>query len=861
MQEQYRPEDLEGKVQQHWDTKKTFQVTEDASKEKFYCLSMFPYPSGRLHMGHVRNYTIGDVISRYQRMQGKNVLQPIGWDAFGLPAENAAIKNKTAPAPWTYDNIEYMKNQLKMLGFGYDWKREIATCKPEYYRWEQWFFTKLYEKGLVYKKTSSVNWCPNDQTVLANEQVIEGCCWRCDTKVEQKEIPQWFIKITDYADQLLSDLDGLNEWPDMVKTMQRNWIGRSEGVDITFDIDGMDDSLTVYTTRPDTFMGVTYVGIAAGHPLAQKAAENNPELAAFINECRNTKVAEAELATMEKKGVATGLYAIHPLNGRKVPVWVANFVLMGYGTGAVMAVPAHDQRDYEFATKYSLPIDAVIKPADGSELDISAQAYTEKGILFNSGEFDGLDFDGAFNAVADKLNSIGKGERRVNFRLRDWGVSRQRYWGAPIPMITLEDGTVIPTPEDMLPVVLPEDVTMDGVQSPIKADPEWAKVTVNGQPALRETDTFDTFMESSWYYSRYTCPDYNDGMLNPAAANYWLPVDQYIGGIEHATMHLLYFRFFHKLLRDAGLVNSDEPAKRLLCQGMVLADAFYYTGSNGERIWVSPTDAIITERDDKGRILKAQDQDGHELVYAGMSKMSKSKNNGIDPQEMVEKYGADTVRLFMMFASPAEMTLEWQESGVEGANRFLKRLWRLAFEHLAQGPVSALDVAALNADQKALRRDLHKTIAKVSDDIGRRQTFNTAIAAVMELMNKLTRMPQETEQDRALLQEALMAVVRMLYPITPHICFALWQELGGEGDIDVAPWPVADEAAMVEDSKLVVVQVNGKLRGKVTVAADATEEQVKEVAFADANIAKHMEGVSIRKVIYVPGKLLNVVVG
>lgn len=861
MQEQYRPEDLEGKVQQHWDTKKTFQVTEDASKEKFYCLSMFPYPSGRLHMGHVRNYTIGDVISRYQRMQGKNVLQPIGWDAFGLPAENAAIKNKTAPAPWTYDNIEYMKNQLKMLGFGYDWKREIATCKPEYYRWEQWFFTKLYEKGLVYKKTSSVNWCPNDQTVLANEQVIEGCCWRCDTKVEQKEIPQWFIKITDYADQLLSDLDGLNEWPDMVKTMQRNWIGRSEGVDITFDIDGMDDTLTVYTTRPDTFMGVTYVGIAAGHPLAQKAAENNPELAAFINECRNTKVAEAELATMEKKGVATGLYAIHPLNGRKVPVWVANFVLMGYGTGAVMAVPAHDQRDYEFATKYSLPIDAVIKPADGSELDISAQAYTEKGILFNSGEFDGLDFDDAFNAVADKLNSIGKGERRVNFRLRDWGVSRQRYWGAPIPMITLEDGTVIPTPEDMLPVVLPEDVTMDGVQSPIKADPEWAKVTVNGQPALRETDTFDTFMESSWYYSRYTCPDYNDGMLNPAAANYWLPVDQYIGGIEHATMHLLYFRFFHKLLRDAGLVNSDEPAKRLLCQGMVLADAFYYTGSNGERIWVSPTDAIITERDDKGRILKAQDQDGHELVYAGMSKMSKSKNNGIDPQEMVEKYGADTVRLFMMFASPAEMTLEWQESGVEGANRFLKRLWRLAFEHLAQGPVSALDVAALNADQKALRRDLHKTIAKVSDDIGRRQTFNTAIAAVMELMNKLTRMPQETEQDRALLQEALMAVVRMLYPITPHICFALWQELGGEGDIDVAPWPVADEAAMVEDSKLVVVQVNGKLRGKVTVAADATEEQVKEVAFADANIAKHMDGVSIRKVIYVPGKLLNVVVG
>ncbi|AIR68803.1 leucine--tRNA ligase [Dickeya fangzhongdai] len=860
MQEQYRPEDIEAHVQLHWQEKQTFKVTEEPGKEKYYCLSMLPYPSGRLHMGHVRNYTIGDVISRYQRMLGKNVLQPIGWDAFGLPAEGAAVKNNTAPAPWTYANIEYMKNQLKLLGFGYDWDREVATCKPDYYRWEQWFFTKLYEKGLVYKKTSAVNWCPNDLTVLANEQVIDGCCWRCDTKVERKEIPQWFIKITAYADELLNDLDTLESWPEQVKTMQRNWIGRSEGVEITFRIADGDDTLTVYTTRPDTFMGVTYVAVAAGHPLALKAAENNPALQDFIAECRNTKVAEADMATMEKKGVATGLFAIHPLTGENVPVWAANFVLMEYGTGAVMAVPGHDQRDWEFAHKYSLPVKPVILMADGSEPDLSAQAQTEKGRLFNSGEFDGLDFDAAFNAIADKLVSQGVGQRKVNYRLRDWGVSRQRYWGAPIPMVTLEDGTVIPTPEDQLPVVLPEDVVMDGITSPIKADPEWAKTTVNGQPALRETDTFDTFMESSWYYARYTCPQYDQGMLDPAAANYWLPVDQYVGGIEHAIMHLMYFRFFHKLMRDAGLVNSNEPAKRLLCQGMVLADAFYYVGNNGERIWVSPSDATL-ERDDKGRITKAFDKEGRELVYAGMSKMSKSKNNGIDPQVMVERYGADTVRLFMMFASPAEMTLEWQESGVEGANRFLKRVWKQVYDHTGKGATQQLDVAALTEDQKALRRDLHKTIAKVTDDIGRRQTFNTAIAAIMELMNKLAKAPQESEQDRALTQETLLAVVRMLYPFTPHACFVLWRELNGEGDIDQAPWPVADEQAMVEDSRLVVVQVNGKVRGKITVAADATEQQVRDRAAQEPLVAKYLDGVTVRKVIFVPGKLLNLVVG
>lgn len=859
MQQHYRPDLIEPAVQQYWAENKVFKAIKDTSKEKYYCLSMFPYPSGRLHMGHVRNYTIGDVVSRYQRMNGKNVLQPIGWDAFGLPAEGAAIKNKTAPAKWTYENIEYMKKQLKMLGFGYDWDREIATCRPEYYKWEQWFFTKLYKKGLVYKKTSTVNWCPNDETVLANEQVHEGCCWRCDTPVEQKEIPQWFIKITDYAEQLLGGLDQLPQWPDMVKTMQRNWIGRSEGVEITFNVADTAEKVSVYTTRPDTFYGVSYLGIAAAHPLAELAAEKNPQLAEFIREAKNAKVAEADLATMEKKGMATGLFAIHPLTGEKLPIWVANFVLMHYGTGAVMAVPAHDQRDFEFAQKYSLPIKQVIAPLADEEIDLTKQAFVEHGKLVNSTEFDGLDFDAAFNGIADKLEKLGVGKRQVNYRLRDWGVSRQRYWGAPIPMLILPNGETVPAPIEDLPIILPEDVVMDGVKSPIKADPNWAKTTFNGEPALKETDTFDTFMESSWYYARYTSPSYAEGMLDKDEANYWLPVDQYIGGIEHATMHLLYFRFFHKLLRDAGFVTSDEPAQKLLCQGMVLADAFYYTSPTNERIWVSPTQVTL-ERDEKGRIIKATDPEGRELVHAGMTKMSKSKNNGIDPQEMVEKYGADTVRLFMMFASPAEMTLEWQESGVEGAKRFLGRVWNLVYEYSQNPAKTALDVTALSADQKVLRRDVHKTIAKVSDDIGRRQTFNTAIAAVMELMNKLTRAPLESEQDHAVMAEALSAVVRMLYPITPHICFELWKALGNESNIDHAEWVKADEAAMVEDEKLIVVQVNGKVRGKVTVAADADEETVKTVAFADENVKKFTDNTQIVKVIYVPGKLLNVVV-
>ena len=860
IKEQYNPQEIEPRVQKHWEEDQTFKATEDPDKEKFYCLSMFPYPSGRLHMGHVRNYTIGDVISKFQRLNKRMVLQPIGWDSFGLPAENAALKNKTAPAKWTYSNIAYMKKQLKQLGFGYDWDREIATCKPEYYRWEQWFFTQLYKKGLVYKKSTSVNWCPHDQTVLANEQVIDGRCWRCDSLVERKEIPQWFLKITNYAEELLKDLDTLDGWPEMVKTMQRNWIGKSEGLTIQFKVANSDEILEIYTTRPDTLMGVTYVAVAADHKIAKEAAQNNPELQAFLTECRNTKVAEAEIATMEKKGMATGLYAIHPLTNEQVPIMVANFVLMDYGTGAVMAVPAHDQRDYEFARKYNLNIKAVIRPKDQEQADVSEHSFEDKtGIVYNSGEFDGLDFHQAFNAVADKIESLNKGHRTVNYRLRDWSISRQRYWGTPIPMLTLENGDVVPAPEDQIPVVLPEDVTMDGVQSPIKTNKEWAKTNYNGQPALKETDTFDTFMESSWYYARYCCNHYTEGMLDPQKTNFWLPVDQYIGGIEHACMHLLYARFFHKLLRDAGLVNCDEPFKKLLCQGMVLADAFYYIDKDGSKVWVSPLDVKVT-RDDKGKIVEARTLQGQSVVHAGMTKMSKSKNNGIDPQTMVERYGADTVRLFMMFASPAELTLEWKEEGVEGALRFLKKLWNIVISAIPYSGLK-LDVSKLNENQKALRRELHKTIAKVTDDIGRRQTFNTAIAAVMELINNMNKAPLETDQDRALCVDILNNIVLMLYPITPHICFELWHKLGHTSNIDNESWPVVDESALVETQKLIVIQVNGKVRGKVNVAVDATKEQIMELAQKDATVTKFMADHEIKKVIYVPGKLLNIVVG
>ena len=813
MDTQYRPEQIEQEAQKYWETHQTFKAVEDPSREKYYCLSMFPYPSGRLHMGHVRNYTIGDVVSRYQRMQGKNVLQPMGWDAFGLPAENAALKHGVPPAKWTYENIDYMKGQLKRLGFGYDWDREVATCRPEYYRWEQWFFTQLFEKGLVYRKMSTVNWDPVDQTVLANEQVIDGRGWRSGALVEQKEIPQWFIKITDYAEELLNDLDQLDGWPEQVKTMQRNWIGRSEGVEMDFAVEN-ESPLRVYTTRPDTVMGVSYLAVAAAHPLARHAAEKNADVAAFVNECLQSKLAEADIATMEKKGIFTGVYARHPITGNPVPVWVANFVLMHYGTGAGMAVPAHDQRDYEFAKKYQLAIQQVIAPANGEAIDLDQQAFTEKGVLLNSGQFDQLTSQQAFDAIASWLSERNLGERKVNYRLRDWGVSRQRYWGAPIPMINLANGELVPAPEKDLPVRLPEDVVMNGVTSPIKADPEWAKTTFEGAAAIRETDTFDTFMESSWYYARYCSPDSDKAMLDPAKANYWLPVDQYIGGIEHAILHLLYSRFFHKLLRDAGLVDSDEPFKRLLCQGMVLKDG---------------------------------------------SKMSKSKGNTVDPQELIEQYGADTVRLFIMFAAPPEQSLEWNDAGVEGANRFLKRLWRLVAEHIEKGSVATLDTSALGDDARALRRKTHETIAKVSDDMSRRLTFNTAIAAVMELCNDISRFEAQNEQDRAAYHEALTSAVLLLAPMVPHISHSLWLALGHQDAVVHQPWPAIDHSALIKDSIELVVQVNGKVRAKLEVPVSLDRDGVEKHAMAAPNVQRFLEGVTVRKVIVVPGKLINIV--
>lgn len=865
MEEHYHPHRLEEAAQSYWDDNRSFTVTEDPDREKYYCLSMFPYPSGRLHMGHVRNYTIGDVISRYQWMQGKNVLQPMGWDAFGLPAENAAINNKTAPASWTRANIEYMKGQLRRLGFGYDWSRELTTCRPEYYKWEQWFFTRLYEKGLVYKKMGTVNWCPNDQTVLANEQVENGCCWRCGTTVERKELPQWFVRITAYADELLSDLDQLDDWPEQVKAMQRNWIGRSEGVEMTFRLvdpaADVNDSFTIYTTRPDTLMGVTGIGLAAEHPVARAAAANNPALARFIAECQQNAVSEADMATMEKKGMDTGLRAIHPVSGREVPVWVASLVLMDYGSGAVMMVPAHDQRDWEFATRYGLDIEQVIQPADASiDCDINKAAYTGTGILVNSGQFDGLTSEAAFDAIARHLMDAGLGKRQVNYRLRDWGVSRQRYWGAPIPMRYLEDGTEVPVPLPELPVRLPEDVTMNGIQSPIKADREWARTCHNGQPATRETDTFDTFMESSWYYARYCCPNHDQAMLDPAAANYWLPVDQYIGGIEHAVMHLLYARFYHKLLRDSGLVDSDEPFRRLLCQGMVLADTFYTLDEKGARHWIAPAD-IIGDRNGKGELINIRHKEtGKSVEYAGMGKMSKSRNNGIDPQQLIDQYGADTVRLYTMFAAPPEQSLEWSESGVEGAHRFLRRLWKMAADHLSGDDVPDLDKSAMTTEQQDLRRKTHETIRKVSDDYSRRLTFNTAIAAVMELTNSISRFSDTSGQGRAVVREALEATILLLAPVVPHITHCIWQELGHAEPVITATWPVLDESALIRDSITLVVQVNGKVRARLETSADTDKASLEKLALAQPNVQKFIEGKTVRKVIVVPGKLVNIVV-
>ncbi|MEO7064957.1 MAG: leucine--tRNA ligase, partial [Dokdonella sp.] len=862
MQETYDPNSVEVAAQRFWNDTRAFVVDEQSPKPKFYCLSMLPYPSGALHMGHVRNYTIGDVISRYQRMQGKNVLQPMGWDAFGLPAENAAIKNNTAPAQWTYANIEHMRAQLATLGYAIDWSREFATCRPEYYVHEQRLFTRLFKKRMAYRKNSVVNWDPVDQTVLANEQVIDGRGWRTGAVVEKREIPQWFFKITAYADELLKGLDHMSGWPDSVKTMQRNWIGRSEGLEIQFAVEGESEPLTVFTTRPDTLMGVTYLAVAAEHPLALKAAQTKPLVAAFIDECRHGGTAEADIETAEKKGMDTGLTAIHPITGENVPIWIANFVLMGYGTGAIMAVPAHDQRDWEFATKYDLLIKMVIVSdavrdairelgrdarnnsdamtaalgesraidvyeAPGAvtvveefERDIIEKAaYTGYGTLVNSGEYDGLDFRAAFDALAARFEKAGTGARRVNFRLRDWGVSRQRYWGCPIPIIYCAKCGAVPVPEDQLPVVLPENVAFTGVKSPIKSDPEWRKTTCPtcGGAAERETDTFDTFMESSWYYARYTSPGATD--MVDARANHWLPVDQYIGGIEHAILHLLYFRFFHKLLRDEGYVHSDEPATNLLCQGMVIAETFYRINADSSKDWINPADVEI-QRDEKGRVVGAALQaDGKPVSIGGTEKMSKSKNNGVDPQSMVGKYGADTVRLFSMFAAPPDQSLEWNEAGVEGMARFLRRFWREVTAHAANPDHPVVDPAALNAAQKTLRRQVHETIQKVSDDIGRRLSFNTAIASLMELLNAVGKFDDQSDQGRAVRHEALESMVLLLNPVTPHIAHALWQVLGhGETLIEDQAWPTVETAALTKDALTLAIQVNGKLRGTIEVA-------------------------------------------
>ena len=819
MERDYQPQVIEPEIQQYWDSEQTFKTIEDPDQPKFYCLCMFPYPSGKLHMGHVRNYTIGDVISRFMTMKGYNVLQPMGWDAFGMPAENAAIKNQRPPAAWTYDNIDHMRSQLKRLGFGYDWDRELATCTPDYYRWEQWLFTRMVDKGLAYRKKARVNWDPVDQTVLANEQVIDGRGWRSGALVEQREIDQWFIRITDYADELLDDLDAV-DWPEQVKTMQKNWIGRSQGVEFSFERKGSEERLEVYTTRPDTIMGITYVAVAAQHPIATQAAASNSEIQAFIEECAHMSVAEADLAQAPKRGIATGQFVIHPFTGEEIPIWIANFVLMEYGSGAVMAVPGHDQRDWEFATQYGLPIKPVIQPLhDDPEYDLSEKAWCEKtGVTIHSGRFDGLPFADAFNAVAEALEEMGIGRVTTNYRLRDWGVGRQRYWGCPIPVIHTDEGLKTVRDED-LPVTLPEDVVVDGSGSPLATRSDFVE-TIDpdtGRPAKRETDTFDTFMESSWYYARFASAFSDDAMLD-AHANHWLPVDLYIGGIEHAILHLLYARFFHKVLRDLGLVNSDEPFKKLLTQGMVLKDG---------------------------------------------SKMSKSKGNTVDPQELIDQYGADTVRLFTMFAAPPELSLEWSDDGVAGAHRFLKRIHTLVTEHLNQGhhvSNEPVDLDGLSDEARDVYRKLHETIAKVSDDIGRRYHFNTAIASIMELTNSVMKFDATSDADRAVRSEAVEAIVILLSPITPHITEHLWSGLGHQNSLMDVPWPKVREDALTRNTLTLVVQVNGKLRGRIEVPSDADQATILTMARDEPQVAKFLEGMVEKKAIVVPQKLVNLVV-
>jgi len=872
MDERYEPAIVERTAQQHWNSNRSFAAQEDPAREKFYCLSMFPYPSGRLHMGHVRNYTIGDVLSRFARMQGKNVLQPMGWDAFGLPAENAAMANGVAPARWTRDNIAYMKKQLQALGFAIDWEREIATCDPSYYRWNQWLFLRMREKGIAYKKTGVVNWDPIDQTVLANEQVIDGRGWRTGALVEKREIPMYYLNITSYADELLSDLGTLEGWPDRVRTMQANWIGRSEGAEVSFpfaddmrSLAGSDGALKVFTTRVDTLFGVTFMAIAAEHPLALAAAAKDPTLQAFVDECRRGSTMEADVATMEKKGLPTGLHVLHPFTGKPVPVWVANYVLMGYGEGAVMGVPAHDERDFAFALKHDIDIVTVVRPADGSYEQALApwqESYGEKGVTVNSGEFSGLDFAAAYDAITSALEAKGLGRKRVQFRLRDWGISRQRYWGCPIPLIHCEHCGEVPVPDSQLPVVLPEDLVPDGSGNPLAKSPAFHQVDCPscGKPARRETDTMDTFVDSSWYFLRYASAN-NDQAMVDERARYWLPVDQYIGGIEHAILHLLYSRFWTKVMRDLDLVQVGEPFANLLTQGMVLNHIYWQQPAEGRRAYFNPLDVDVEEQDGVKRWFATREDGSRlEVNYDGLGTMSKSKNNGVDPQSLVEKYGADTARLFMMFTAPPEQSLEWSDEGVQGAFRFIRRLWKAVHEHVSQGAADQLDTATLTPAQKDLRRATHQALTKVTDDIGRRRTFNTAVAAVMELLNTVSRFDDRSAQGRAVVQEALEIATISLSPIVPHVCHVLWRELGhSEAIIDVR-WPTIDASALVTDAMTLVIQVNGKLRGQITVPVDADVETIKAAALAEESVRKFVGEAPPKKIVVVPRKLVNVVV-
>jgi len=858
--ESYNPGQLEPEVQQRWADQGAHRA-ERGQGERFYCLSMFPYPSGKLHMGHMRNYTLCDVISRYQFMQGCQVLQPMGWDAFGLPAENAAMANGVPPAEWTRGNIAHMRAQLKSLGFAIDWDRELATCDPDYYRWNQWFFLKLLERGIAYKKTGLVNWDPVDQSVLANEQVVDGRGWRSGAPVEKREIPMYYLRITDYADELLASLDELDGWPERVRTMQANWIGRSEGAEIRFSCG--EHTIQVFTTRPDTLMGATFMAVAPEHPLARGAAADRPELAAFIAECQKGGVSEADLAVQEKVGMDTGLTANHPLTGQELPVWVANYVLMGYGDGAIMAVPAHDERDFEFALKYDLPIRQVIARPDNAPYDDRQwhDDYAARtGELVNSGSWTGLSCEAGFEAIVGELEAIGAGRKRVQFRLRDWGISRQRYWGCPIPIIHCDHCGDVPVPEGDLPVVLPEDLVPDGAGNPLNRCEEFVNSTCPkcGRPARRETDTMDTFVDSSWYFLRYICRDNEQAMID-SRANDWMPVDQYIGGIEHAILHLLYARFWTKLMRDQGLLDVDEPFRRLLTQGMVLAETFYREDADGRKTWFNPSEVEV-ERDEKGRTIRAVCvSDGVEVVPGGVEKMAKSKNNGVDPKALVDHYGADTVRLFSMFAAPPEYSLEWSDDGVEGAWRFLRRLWSGVLTHVDAGALPGARAAAVEGEGQDLRRRLHETIGKVSDDYGRRYTFNTAIAAIMEFCNHLSRYTGDEPDDRALRQEAWETVVRLIAPVTPHIAEVLWHRLGREGSIFAAGWPEVDEAALARRSIELVVQVNGKVRGRIEMPPGSDRERVEQAALANDNVARFVGGKTVRKVIVVPEKLVNIV--